>query len=161
MGNTSKRVPLFCAASLACSLAFAGAGCAEGGAVSADSPVVADGVTTSEPFLSPMSSREVLLDEVTKPTLVSLVFYQAGTAEGVVRDMEGQPDREYYDEDVLRKYQEREERVTDLLARVVSMEASDTEALEAAYGELLDILEVDESPGMWERLDAEEGGGRA
>ena len=105
MGNTSKRVPLFCAASLACSLAFAGAGCAEGGAVSADSPVVADGVTTSEPFLSPMSSREVLLDEVTKPT--------------------------------------------------------DTEALEAAYGELLDILEVDESPGMWERLDAEEGGGRA
>ena len=158
MGNTSKRVPLFCAASLACSLAFAGAGCAEGGAVS---PVVAEGVTTSEPFLSPMSSREVLLDEVTKPTLVSLVFYQAGTAEGVVRDMEGQPEREYYDEDVLRKYQEREERVTDLLARVVSMEASDTEALEAAYGELLDILEVDESPGMWERLDAEEGGGRA
>ena len=51
--------------------------------------------------------------------------------------------------------------MTDLLARVVSMEASDTEALEAAYGELLDILEVDESPGMWERLDAEEGGGRA
>ena len=160
MGNTSKRAPLLCAASLACSLALAGAGCAEGGAVSADSPVVADGVATSEPFLSPMSSREVLLDEVTKPTLVSLVFYQAGTAEGVVRSMQGHPEREYYDEDVLRKYQEREERVTDLLARVVSMEASDTEALEAAYGELLDILEVDESPELWERLDSEEGGGR-
>ena len=128
MGNTSKRVPLFCAASLACSLAFAGAGCAEGGAVSADSPVVADGVTTSEPFLSPIYTYiycprgRCSLDEVTKPTLVSLVFYQAGTAEGR-GEGHGGPARAR----VLRRGRPPEvpgargAGVTDLLARVVSM----------------------------------------
>ncbi|BDF41392.1 hypothetical protein CE91St33_14540 [Eggerthella lenta] len=113
--------------------------------------VIADGVVSEESYAIPRASNEVFLENVTKPALLELIFFQLKGSQAVVNDLleHEEGDGLYGGNDVIAKHRERVTKEADLLSRLVSIDADDSEAIKAVYDELLVILEVSKDPEKW------------
>lgn len=138
------------------------AGCANETKGSQGTDYVADGAYDASPLPVPSASNEVYLDVVTKRALTHLVFFQLRGSEKIVEaHLLRKEAGALYDESIVSKHQNRVKQEADLLARIVSMEENDSEALGSAYNELLDMLEVSADPEAWGKIESTREAGAA